>query len=289
MKIYDKVFYEGNKKLTRKEKKFLEKLFRNLSTLIENECKNAKEGQNREQRIRALEDNLLKVINQYPELLYVVRYDCYPAAGGFPTNYSIYGKSILFDIKTNGLNNLLKELAKDPEICKVTVSSNTCLLFKLIPDPPFSDIERSVKEYKKELDLFKEIYETNPELIYFQDQKGKSICHYILENDYNRYNKYIQDLEPYMLESLKSNSIVTYQDKNGNNLGMLFAKKGLQKLFNEAFSNQEARMQKNNSGETMEIIANNKGLIIPPLTDKQVYDFYNSIISKKIDKLCKEK
>ncbi len=53
-----------------------------------------------------------------------------------------------------------------------------------------------------------------------------------------------------------------------------------QELFDIAY-HPKARVQKNKQGDTMEMIANNNGLIIPPLTEEQVYDYHDEEISKK--------
>ena len=37
----------------------------------------------------------------------------------------------------------------------------------------------------------------------------------------------------------------------------------------------------------MKIIANNNGLIVPPLTDEEVYDFYNKRIEEKFEEMLK--
>ena len=46
-------------------------------------------------------------------------------------------------------------------------------------------------------------------------------------------------------------------------------------------------MKKNDAGDTMEMIANNNGLIVPPLSDETVYNFYNGIVSKKVQDIRK--
>lgn len=275
MKTKNEKFVFENKKLSRKEKIKLGKLYLGIRKLI---CEETHEkGNNKEQRIKALEDNIIKVIKKYPELLHMTRYEWVSIEhyGVYYGKYSEDGETILYDFLHCGLENVLKELCQDIEVCKLNVHMGWNIVSQLAFDC-----------FSRRLDLLNYILDMHPELLSHQDCNGYNPASRIIKSHYHEKD-ILKKFEPYILESLKDEKIATQQDSSGYNIGMLCAHFKLQEYFDVAYKNAVAREQKNENGETMKIIANNNGLIVPPLTDEEVYDFYNKRIEEKFEEMLK--
>lgn len=278
----DKFEFVHSKALTKKEKKFYVNLYKQLCCLIDDEYR--KKGNNKQQRMKALQDNLYKVIKQYPELLYINRYILESEP---PFRTGSYYYTFLYELMEYDLYELIEKLCDDVEVCKLTTCFGRPLIYWLIPKDPHPDnYQFDIDCYNKKIKSVLSILEKHPELLYFQDNEGYNLAGRII-SQYSNGSKYLKPFIPYILDSIKDSLIAEQQTKKGYNLGMLCAYYKHQELFEIAYNNTKARMQKNNAGDTMEMIANNNGLIIPPLSDEQIYDFYNEIISKKIDDICK--
>ncbi len=96
------------------------------------------------------------------------------------------------------------------------------------------------------------------------------------------------DTFDYIVKATINDEVASLQtDPRGNNIGMLCAEQKKQELFNLAYQNPKARLQKNRNGDNMAMIAQNNGLIVPPLSEEEVKEYYEQIITEKVDEICK--
>lgn len=287
-KQQDKFEFEHDKQLSKKEKTNYIKIFDGLCKLIREECSD--NGNNREQRINALEDNLYNIIKKYPELLNMKKYVFCKYPYQKNRDFYYYGRTFLYYLNFHELYNIIDKLCDDIEICKQPTIEYKSLFFDLIPTIPMNymlDPQHWLEEYNKKSKLIISILKKHPELLSFKNKiNGNNFASQILSN-FGENDKYLKPFMPYILESLNNSEIATQTNKSGYNLGMLCALYKQQELFEMAYKNPKARLQKNNVGNTMEMIAKNKGLIIPLLPNKEVYDFHNQIIRGKIENICK--
>ena len=99
-----------------------------------------------------------------------------------------------------------------------------------------------------------------------QDKKGRTMGHYIAKKEttthYDRNLEREDDIFDLMLKKiLKDNLASILQDEDGNNIGMLAAKRKSKKVFAIARKNKIAMGQQNKAGETIESIARESGLL----------------------------
>lgn len=281
----NKYEFEHSKSLTRKEKKYYARVFDELCKLISDEC--YKKGNNREQRIKALENNLFNVIKKYPELLYIKKYIYQQtSSAGSTVGYYDYSRTFLYELYAFEMYDLIEKLCEDVEICKLPTFGDSSLFFRLIPSEPDPKHQNCVDEFNKKSKLITNILQKHPELLSFKNQWENNFAGEIISN-FKPNSEFIKPFIPFIHASLEDSEIATQQNNRGFNIGMLCAHYKHQELFNVAFQNSSARAQKNDVDDTMEMIANNNGLIVPPLSDKQVYDHYNEVVSKKIEEICK--
>ncbi len=283
----DRYEFTRDNNLTKKEKIFYVELFEKLCKLMSDEC--YKDGYNKKQRIKALEDNLLKVIQKYPELLFMKKYNINHSTVGYEIR-TYYDNSITFlyeVVASYKLYNVIEQLCvENIDICSFHTFDKRKLFFEIIPEKPNAKYQHSIDEYNAKSKLALSLLEKHPSLLYLKNRWGENFANVILRS-YSSDSEYIKPFMPYILKSLNNTEIATQQDYYGYNLGMVCALNKHQELFDIAYQNPKARLQKNDDGETMEMIANNTGLIVPPLTDEQVYEFYNERINKKIEDICK--
>lgn len=282
----DRYEFTRDNNLTKKEKIFYVELFEKLCKLMSDEC--YKDGYNKKQRIKALEDNLLKVIQKYPELLFMKKYNINHSTVGCETlTYYNYSITFLYEVAFYKLYNVIEQLCvENLDICSFPTFDKRKLFFDIIPEKPNAKYQHSIDEYNAKRKLTLSLLEKHPALLYLKDGWGENFANIILRS-YSSDSEFIKPFMPYILKSLNNTEIATQKDYYGCNLGMVCALKKDQELFDIAYQNPKARLQKNNDGETMEMIANNNGLIVPPLTDEQVYEFYNERMNKKIEDICK--
>ncbi len=276
----DKFEFIHNKLLTKKQKQHYIKIYTGLVKLIEDESR--KTGDNQKQRINVLQDKLISIIQSYPELLYMKHYKYNKSyLEPYHDDYSISFQKHLLNREFFGV---LENICQNIDICKLEAFMGSSLLFLIAPFGGFS-LDKDFDE--KRLQLVRTLLKKHPELFTFKDENYNQNLGMYLIGSINDDNQLSDEQTQIVKQFIEHPIACLQQDGTGCNLGMLAAYYKNQELFDLAYQNPKARMQKNKHGDTMEMIANNNGLIIPPLTDEQVYDFYNEIISKKIDDICR--
>ncbi len=101
-----------------------------------------------------------------------------------------------------------------------------------------------------------------------QDDDNKTIGHHLASKMttpvYDRNLEREEDIVDVLVKKiLKDNLASTMQDEDGNNIGMLMAKRKSKKAVKLARKNEVAMKQKNKNGETIDDIARKNGLLSP--------------------------
>ena len=249
--------YNGKKFISPAKKKKLFNIYNGLYELM-NKI-NSKKGNNAEIQKQIFENKLIEVFREYPELLYI--------------NTDELNKSFLYHAIGNNYFNFVKEMLQNEEVCKMSIWSNVSVI---------EDLLVYTKDEKYHNIAYQAI-NTFPRLL------RSTICG-------NGFNLGMQLCDREKLTDIQAKIVyMTIEDEiaclqtspKGNNIGMLCAKYKKQEFFEKAFKNPRARLQRNKDGDNMEMMAQKNGLIIPPLTEKEVREFYEESISKQIDELCK--
>lgn len=252
--------YIGKKFISPLKKKKVIDIYKKLVSLmkkIDDENGNIKEIKK-----SILEDKLIEVIKEYPELLYITRIADHDIRSTFA-----------FEAHDNKYMRLFDEITNHEDVC----SNPFYLCWNLL---------EYLAYYEKENDntSIYSIIHKHPSLLTYQNSYGYNIAMDIVrfQND-----SCVKHFMPIIESAIKDPVASTQQNNKGYNIGMLCAEYKYQQLFDLAYKNAAAREQVNNNGDNMVMIAQNNGLIIPPLSEEEVRDYYKSRIESQIDEICK--
>ena len=245
----DKFEFIHNKQLTKKQKQHYIKIYTGLVKLMQDESR--KIGNNQKKRINVLQDQLISVIQRYPELLYMKYYQYNNA---YPNSYhDDHAGSFQLQLLNYELFEVLENICQDINICKLEALMGRSLLFLIAPWGNFS----TSKDFdEKRLQLVKTLLKKHPELLTFIDQKYNQNLGMYLIGSINDDNQLADERTQIVKQFIEHPIASLQQDENGCNLGMYAAHYKNQELFDIAYQNPKARVQKNKQGDTMEMIAN---------------------------------
>lgn len=263
----EKYTYVGNNRISFKKRKKLEEMIKKLTELMYDI--NRKDGNNKLVKKQILEEKLIDVIKTYPELMYMLHYTL-NNSDHFDRTHSFAYYALEYEYY-----KLLKEMCNSQDVCTMQMwDGNITIEYLALTD---------------RYPLLFEILDEHPCLLRYPTSSSENLgleFAYKINNDNKNTNIDANAIE--FIKRFINDEIACLQvDKNGNNIGMLCAKHKNQELFELADKNPKARQQVNKDGDNMEMIANNNGLIVPPLSEEEVRDYYKEQLCKKVDEICK--
>ena len=266
----EKIVFEC--KVKRKEKEALIKIFNWCIKQLRNVNRSDK-GANNIAKINALEDKITEIVEVLPKLKYMKKehYD----------GFNLVHVDIIAELAAgNRMYKLLKECCTPPQTTLITGYHGFTMLEHLAIHMDWS-YAKSHEDKQKIVDIILNAIQDD-KVLFHKGLNGQNFGMFCINHlDRNTELKSVVEL------FITNPETATMQDANGNNIGMLCAICNQQELFELAYKNPVARLQRNNKGETMALIANNNGLLVPPLTEQELYEEYSNIYEEQIKNLCK--
>lgn len=261
----EKYIYVGNNHISFKKRKKLEDIFKKLTSLMHDISR--EDGNNKDVKKQILEEKLIEVIKTHPEIMYMLHY------GPDSCGYFSRTASFAYYCLEYGYLKLFDELCNNKDVCTMQMwDDKTTIGYLALMD---------------RYPLLMQILEKHPDLIRHQTKDGNLWLDFAYKMNHINTDKNIINLNKLLKKVIMDDIACLQVDKNGNNIGMLCAKYKNQELFELAYKNPEARKQVNKDGDNMAMIANNNGLIVPPLSEEEVKEFYTQQIHSKVDEICR--
>ncbi|MBE7074496.1 MAG: hypothetical protein E7376_00730 [Clostridiales bacterium] len=260
--------YLGEKHISFSKKKKLEKMFFALKELM---IKTSREsGNNAEIKKQVLENKLIEVVKEYPELIFCAEKITEEIYDGW---WQTHNESFLYTAFDKKYYNLVKEITNNKEVCTMLFDDH---------GNSFIEFIAIMSHYECAQELLFDILDKHPTLLRHKGKNGNNLACFAAY----RY-KDVPYLKELIIRTINDEGACYQLNDKGNNIGMVCAKNGYQELFDLAYKNILARAQINKNGDNMAMIAQNNGLIVPPLSKQEVKEFYEEQINNKIYQICR--
>ncbi len=258
-------------KVSRKEKEALIKIFNWCIEQLHSVSRSDK-GANNIARINALEDKITEIIEVLPKLKYMKKEH-------YKGSNLVHVDIIAESAASNRMYKLLAECCNCDAILLTGHCGFTMLeYFAIHMDWSYA---KNSEDKQKIVDIILNAIQ-DEKVLFHKGFSGKNFGMFCVDH-LDKNPELISVVEKYITNP----ETALMQDDNGFNIGMECARLKEQELFELAYKNPGARNQRNNKGETMALIANNNGMLVPPLTEQELYEEYSSIYEEQIKNLTK--
>ena len=262
----EKIVFEC--KVKRKEKEALVKIFNWCIKELWNVNRSDK-GANNTAKINALEDKITEMVEVLPKLKYMKK-----EIGSYCT------RTIAELAASKQMFKLLKECCVPAHTVLVKGDCGFTFLEHLVIH--FNSTYSKTEEDRKIIQKIILNALEDEKVLKYTNSRGENFGMFCVS-----HLKECPELIPVVEKYILNPETATMQDGAGYNIGMKCARFKQQELFELAYKNPVARHQRNNKGETMALIANNNGILVPPLTEDELYEEYTFIYEELLKNLCK--
>ena len=255
-------------KVSKKEKEALTRIFNWCIEQLYSVNRSDK-GANNTAKINALEDKITEMVEVLPKLKYMKKeIDPYCT------------KTIAELAASKQMVKLLKECCAPAHTVLVKGDSGFTMLEHLAIH--FNGSYTETEEDRKILQKIILNALEDEKVLKYTNSRGENFGMFCVS-----HLKECPELIPVVEKYILNPETATMQDGAGYNIGMECARFKQQELFELAYKNPVARLQRNNKGETMALIANNNGILVPPLTEDELYEKYTFIYEELLKNFCK--